>query len=61
MRKVKDALLGTCAECEKEIWRNDKGWVVEEYDGIYKRYLCHDARQETTCFTDHIRCDYIID
>ena len=39
MRKVKDALLGKCAECEKEIWRNDKGWVMEEYDGFRKRFL----------------------
>lgn len=57
MRKIKDALLGTCAECQKEIWRNNKGWVVEEYDAIYKRFLCHDARQVTSCFTKYIRND----
>ena len=43
MRKVKDALLGKCAECSKEIWRNNKGWVMEEYDGFRKRFLCHDG------------------
>jgi hypothetical protein len=55
MRKVKDALLGKCSECETEIYRNDKGWVVEEYDGIYKRYLCHDSRAESSCFTTYTR------
>jgi hypothetical protein len=55
MRKVKDALLGTCAECQREIWRNNKGWVVEEYDAIYKIYLCHDSRAESSCFTKYTR------
>jgi len=55
MRKIKDALLGKCSECSREIWRNDKGWVIEEYDGIYKRYLCHDSRAESSCFTTYTR------
>jgi len=51
--KIKPGLLGKCTVCSKEIWRQEGGWVVEEYDAIYKRYLCHTANPETDCLQKH--------
>ncbi len=51
--KIKPGFLGKCHICSKEIWRQEGGWVAEEYGGIYIRYLCHTANPKTDCLQKH--------
>ena len=48
--KIKNAHIGHCAYCSKEIWRSEPGWVVMPRDAIYKDYLCHTINPKTDCF-----------
>jgi len=51
--KIKNAHIGNCAFCNKEIWRAEKGWIVQPRDAIYKEFLCHTIDPKTDCFAKY--------
>tara|TARA_R110001592_G_scaffold18598_1_gene77003 strand:+ start:158 stop:340 length:183 start_codon:yes stop_codon:yes gene_type:complete len=57
-KKFPDIKLGTCDECGIDVYRHDS-YVVEEimFPKIRKSFLCHNPRNESSCFTKHVRVD----
>jgi len=53
MAKIKNANIGKCSVCNRDIWRAEPGWVVMPRDAIYIDYVCHTVDPKTDCLSKY--------